>query len=390
MSKTSILIVSSYLPPEQSGSGYHAYQFANFLFNSGYTTRLLSFNRNLKFKKNKKDKLITRIPYLNSGIFLKIISLPIIILYYFLYCAKFNTIVLYGNQIIAYQFIIIIARIFKHKIIFQSLLPGVDDFDTILKRKNNLNKKFNQWLFNSISVYFAISSLFSDIFQANSLKKIVLFKSTQGVDTNFFKPVSKDEKRSLLKKMRISGAKFIILAPGLLIKRKGYESLFKTLAKSKLNYLLLVTGENSPEQSILPKREKEEMIYLKKLGISLLQENILFTGPVDNINEYMQIADIMILNSSNEGMPNVILEGLASGLPLLCRNLRGITDYILQHEKNSLIFKDNNELNKQISFMMENKKERERIGKNARNFAIQHLSFEKVTNDLIDCINKNS
>jgi glycosyltransferase involved in cell wall biosynthesis len=379
MKRNSILIVSSYLPPEQSGSGYHAYRFAKYLIISGYPAHLLSFNRNLKYKKQTN---ITRIPYLNKGIGLKLLSLPVIIIYYFFLVIRFNTIIIYGNKIIAYQIIIILAQIFRRKIVFQSLLPGVDDLDTVIKHRVRFIEKMNKWLLNSVTVYFSINNIFSKSFISNSFTKPILFESTQGVNTNLFKPVSAEKKGTLLNRLDLPERKFIILAPGLLIKRKGYEAIFHSLAHLDIDFLLIVAGQNSPVNSILPKKENDEMIYLKELGHSLLKKRVMFTGVVENIKEYMQIADMMILNSENEGMPNVLLEAFACALPVLCRKLEGVTENILQHKMNSLIYEDSNEITKHITFLIHNPSERIRIGNNAREYALKYLSFDKVTKDL--------
>lgn len=384
MRRNSILIVSSYLPPEQSGSGFHAYRFTKYLINSGYSAHLLSFNRNLKFKKVQN---ITRIPYLNKGVFCKLISLPLIITYYLYFIIKNKIVFIYGNKIIAYQIIILFAYILGRKVVFRSLLLGIDDINSILGDGQRLKKKIYKSLLNLVSVYFSINNLFTEIFISNSLSGPVLLKSPQGVDVSHFCPASLEGKQHLREKLKIPNEQFIILVPGLLIKRKGYESTFESLANLDLDFLLLVVGQNSPENSFLPKKEKNEMTYLKKIGNSLLQNKIMFTGVTDNINEYMQIADVMIINSENEGMPNVLLEAFASGLPVICRKLEGVSDFFLQHNINSLIFKDTQELNKHLSFMFNNPAERVRIGKNAREFALNHLSFDKVTKDLFQKLN---
>ena len=40
-------------------------------------------------------------------------------------------------------------------------------------------------------------------------------------------------------------------------------------------------------------------------------------------------ADLFLFPTTNEGMPNVVLEAMASGCMIKCNTLSGITDYIL-------------------------------------------------------------
>jgi len=51
-----------------------------------------------------------------------------------------------------------------------------------------------------------------------------------------------------------------------------------------------------------------------ELGLS---ERVIFTGAVDNIYEYYQASDVLILPSFHEGLPVVAVEAQASGLPVL-------------------------------------------------------------------------
>lgn len=58
----------------------------------------------------------------------------------------------------------------------------------------------------------------------------------------------------------------------------------------------------------------EIKVYAKHMGIS---ENIIFTGNVNNVNEYMQAFDIFVLPSRFEGLPIVGVEAQLAGLPCI-------------------------------------------------------------------------
>lgn len=72
-----------------------------------------------------------------------------------------------------------------------------------------------------------------------------------------------------------------------------------------------------------PEREKIEN-KITDLG---LEESVLFMGRISNIDEILQAMDIMLLPSLFEGLPNVVLEWQACGLPCL------ISDCITQECK---------------------------------------------------------
>lgn len=62
-----------------------------------------------------------------------------------------------------------------------------------------------------------------------------------------------------------------------------------------------------------PERNAVER-YGKELG---LERRLLFTGVVSNVGDYLQAFDALMLLSEYEGMPNVVLEGMAYGLPVI-------------------------------------------------------------------------
>lgn len=71
----------------------------------------------------------------------------------------------------------------------------------------------------------------------------------------------------------------------------------------------------------------------RSLGIS---QSITFAGPQQNIPAQLYRGSIAVLPSHWEGMPNVILEAMACGIPCVATRLSGSED-IIQHGKNGLL-----------------------------------------------------
>ena len=81
---------------------------------------------------------------------------------------------------------------------------------------------------------------------------------------------------------------------------------FKNIIKSYSDAKLLIYGEGT----LKSKLEN----YLYKNGI---QENILFKGVNNKVQEALSEADIFVLSSDYEGMPNALLEAMAMGIPCI-------------------------------------------------------------------------
>ena len=115
------------------------------------------------------------------------------------------------------------------------------------------------------------------------------------------------------------GSKYI-LALSRLSPEKGLDSLIKAfLGVSRQDTTLLIVGDG-PLKSKL-----EEMV--KDLGIS---KKVLFFGavPHDETVKWYNAADVFCLPSLWEGCPNVVIESLASGTPVVASNVGGIPDLI--------------------------------------------------------------
>ncbi len=148
-----------------------------------------------------------------------------------------------------------------------------------------------------------------------------------GVDNQFFVPGSRlqqDEVRILFVSRLIEGKGLQFIIPHLKeIQEKVYSQCQKTIQ-------LVIVGDG-PYRSAL-----EQLV--ETTGT---QNLVSFEGRKDKqqVREYYQAADLFILPSLSEGMPNVVLEAMASGLPVLMTPCEGskelVTDngFICTHDE---------------------------------------------------------
>lgn len=147
--------------------------------------------------------------------------------------------------------------------------------------------------------------------------KRVEYVSGVGIDLDKFNTVKvdKDLKRNELGLPKNS---FVLLSVGELNKNKNHEIVIKALAKlnnREIHYLICGQG---PLES-----------YLKDLAKQLgVEEQIHLLGFRKDIAEICRVSDVFIFPSFREGLPVAIMESMASGLPVVCSNIRGNTDLI--------------------------------------------------------------
>lgn len=152
-----------------------------------------------------------------------------------------------------------------------------------------------------------------------------------GVDMDHYSCVTEAEKMEIRKDMNLSEGSFIFAYTGQIIERKNMDFLLSTFAKTfkEKKFSLLVLGGGA----------QLEDLKMKYGNI----ENIDFRGNVLNVNYFLKACDAYVSASKSEGLPNGVLEAMATGLPVI---LSDIPQHIEIHEANTdcgFIFDINNE-----------------------------------------------
>lgn len=111
---------------------------------------------------------------------------------------------------------------------------------------------------------------------------------------------------------------FIILSVGELNKNKNHEVVIRAIAKiNNPNNHYVICGRGLLES------------YIKKLSNELgVSDNVHLLGYRRDIPEICKISDLFAFPSYREGLPVSVMEAMASGLPVICSNIRGNTDLI--------------------------------------------------------------
>ncbi len=368
--------------PSYAGSGRNAFNLAEYLITKNNSCRIIAYNYNhqLTRKEFVNGVFIRRIPYFNKNIFSKLLSVPILIFNYFLQVLWSETIFIYGSYLIGYGWIIFFSKLLHRKLVFQSTLLKSDDIASI-KRQSTLLWFFRKYLFNKINCYWAINEKFLTIWQETIKSKVPVAIIPQGINLNVFY-------RKKIKATKAADKKSLkILSCGFLINRKGYQDVFYALSKLNIPFHYTVLGQYLPDIAHRSSTtEVQEMKTLYKLGTSLLRDKIEFIGTTDNIVEYLHNSDVLIHGAIQEGTPNIILEAMASGTLLICRQLEGLTEQLLKPESNCMTFSDQNSLSNLIIKMYKDELDLKDLTENAYATISKNYSFEKVISQIEQCL----
>lgn len=146
-----------------------------------------------------------------------------------------------------------------------------------------------------------------------------------GVDTDLFHPPAPEEKRRFRLQLDLPVDQSIILYVGVLDQRKNIAWLVEQWIEHRgfsSGAVLLVVGPKSRDDS-------DGSLYSRIQHLSEAHPELLklhkFTS---DISGYYKSATILVLPSHKEGLPNVVLEAMASGLPCITARSSGSRELI--------------------------------------------------------------
>ena len=160
----------------------------------------------------------------------------------------------------------------------------------------------------------------------DDLTKLFSFPSSKAIIVN--NPVDMDEirKRAQDGEQVFRQGRFNILAAGNFTYQKGFDLLLQSMAQLKTkNWHLTILGEGAEENTL--------KLLAKELNLS---SKMTFAGFVSNPYPYMAKADLFVLSSRFEGFPNVALEAMACGTPVVAFDCPGGINEIIEDGVNGL------------------------------------------------------
>jgi len=148
-----------------------------------------------------------------------------------------------------------------------------------------------------------------------------------GIDLTRFRPAENPgETQALRQSLGISATDIMITTVGGVMPRKGSDLLIEawaTLAQAYPNtHLVLVGPRKDIDQPGLKLFRRRLESLIKQSGAP---ERVHFTGLIDNVDTLARASDIFVLPSEREGMPNSVLEAMASRVPVIITPFTGLS-----------------------------------------------------------------
>jgi glycosyltransferase involved in cell wall biosynthesis len=226
------------------------------------------------------------------------------------------------------------------------------------------------WCYSRADLFFAVSPRFERSYDAAGLPRERLRLIPNGVDTARFRPAAAGERELLRHALNLPPDTRIVLFVGFFSHDKRPDLLFDAWAKTAVSVapdsaLLFVGATQSPYFEIDGRLAERIRTLAHALG---LDRRVRFVEWTHEIERFHRAADIFVLPSIREGMPNALLEAMASEIPCIASRLEGVTDTIIEHERNGLLVppSDGSALQAALRHCFENRECAQALGAEAR------------------------
>ena len=135
------------------------------------------------------------------------------------------------------------------------------------------------------------------------------------------RPDSREVPRVSAEKDRID-----LICIGRLSKEKGQDILLDALSDLRhFDWHLFLLGDGPMRASLERRADRLSIRHL-----------VTFSGHVKETEKYMLQSDFLVSPSRSEGIPNVVLEAMSVGLPVLATNVGGVSE-IIEHGENGFL-----------------------------------------------------
>jgi glycosyltransferase involved in cell wall biosynthesis len=144
--------------------------------------------------------------------------------------------------------------------------------------------------------------------------------------------------------------------------------------RKDVSFIAIGRGDYSRYESIIPSEYKDRLLLLKE------------RRDIENI---MNACDIGVLSSYSEGLPNVVLEFMALGKPVISTPVGGVPE-LIDENINGFTFEigESKDLELIINNLLNNPQLRENIGSNAKNKIKESFSSDRMNTEYIELYNK--
>jgi glycosyltransferase involved in cell wall biosynthesis len=194
-----------------------------------------------------------------------------------------------------------------------------------------LYEGLDRWSLRAPTQVVAVSSAFAQRLVGMGVPREKIVVLHNAVELAPERTFSFEDLQAKKARLGISGTERIVLAIGRLSKEKAYPDLVAAMAELRrlhpeLPVRLIILGEG-------PERPTIEAA-IRSAG---LERGVSLPGHMRDVSPYYEVADVFAISSLSEGSPNVLLEAMATGVPVVASAVGGIPEIVTDQQQALLV-----------------------------------------------------
>jgi glycosyltransferase involved in cell wall biosynthesis len=226
--------------------------------------------------------------------------------------------------------LVILARLLRRRLVLKLGSVGMDDPVAVRARG-----WLDAWAYRQADLYICVSPRQEALYRATGSPSERFRLIPNGVDLGRFRPGEESERAALRVRLGLPAAAAVVLFVGFFSTEKRPNVLFAAWRRlTRPSVLVFVGATSGPYYEIDSSLAREMRDEAERRGVI---ERVRWVETTTEIEEWYRAADVFVLTSSREGLPNALLEAMASGLPCVASRLPGVTDTVIEHGTNGLL-----------------------------------------------------
>jgi glycosyltransferase involved in cell wall biosynthesis len=235
-------------------------------------------------------------------------------------------------------------------------------------------------------MFISLSSEIRAEFEAAGVSESRIVSIPNSVDVTRFRAASLQERQQARETVNLPSAGTIVVFTGRLLESKGVLDLVEswaTLAPEFPSATLVIVGSG---QNLMHNCEAELHRRIESLE---LQEQVVMTGFVRNVEDYLKAADVFAFPTTEEAFGIALIEAMSAGLAVVAARVGGIKD-IIQPEINGLLIEphDAPALTRELRRLLVDSDLRSRLGQSAVKTVDERYSSETVLRSYADLLKR--
>ena len=227
--------------------------------------------------------------------------------------------------------ITMLAKVFRKPIVLTLHTAGYDEPNGVEQQGS-----LAFWAFVSADRYTSVSPSLIDAYLAAGLPADRIELLPNGIDTVRFSPPP--EREALRRELRLPLDRPVVVFVGFFSEDKQPQVLFDAwlrLHERGIDWTLLLVGDTDSGYFEVEASLARDM--RTRAAAAGLDDRLVMTGRVLDVERYLQAANVFALPSRREGLPLALLEAMSCGLACVASLLPGSTDTIVADGDNGVL-----------------------------------------------------